>query len=364
MGRHAEGPKLWADPRTGIHHVRFTHQKQRHLISTGETDRGRAEEKKAGIYADAIKGGRRVKRGPDAPLEGILVEWLCAVETQLADITMAKSYARRFIEVFGTLNGITAASVADYRRTRLREVKRVTVLKELSALRTFLAWCKEQEILADPPEVEPPAKNVTGTADTSRPHKAKATKITPAEAAAIIKRLPVESVRARRGSERHPVRDFFVVAWETALRPVTIRRLRAPQHYRKGAKEVFLPREIDKARFERGLPITPKARAALDRWCPVEGLIFGVHDYRIPLAEALAAAVEAGAIKPERAALISLYDFRHGRTTQLANSTKKLGSVQYLVGHRHLSTTAKYVEVNKESAEELLRETTKESGRR
>lgn len=364
MGRHAEGPKLYRDPRTGIWFVRFTHEKHRYCITTSEADRGRAEARKPTIYAETIRGKRRVRHGPDAPLTPVLADWLAAVETQLADIVMAKSYARRFAEAFVTLGGITEASVADYRRGRLREVKRVTVLKELSALRTFLAWCKEQGKLTDPPIVEPPAKNVTGTADASRPHKAKATKITQAEADAIIKRLPVLAARARRGPDRHRVRDFYVVAWETALRPATIGRLRVPEHYRRGARELFVPKEIDKARFERGLPLTQKARAALDRSTTVSGngLIFGNHDYRVPFKQALAAAVKAGAILPERAAIISEYDFRHGRTTHLANGTTNLAAVQYLVGHRHASTTAKYIEAAKESAAEVLKGS--EKGRR
>ncbi len=53
--------------------------------------------------------------------------------------------------------------------------------------------------------------------------------------------------------------------------------------------------------------------------------------------------------------LISPYDFRHGRTTHLASSTNNLAGVSYLVGHRDISTTARYVHANERHAREVLR---------
>jgi integrase len=65
---------------------------------------------------------------------------------------------------------------------------------------------------------------------------------------------------------------------------------------------------------------------------------------------------QATRISSERAEIISIYDFRHGRTTNLVSSTTNLAAVAYLVGHKHVSTTSKYVEAHKESAARMLRE--------
>lgn len=361
MGRHAEGPRLYRDPRSGLHYVRFTHKKKRYFLPTGETDRGRAEEKKSEIYAETIAGRRRVVRGPliTTPIESILGEWLEAIEVELEpeSYTMAKCYAAKFTEFFVTLGHATdEGMIGDYRRSRLREVKRVTLLKELSALRQFFAWCKEQGHIGEVPHVESPAKNVSGTPDAKRRHKAKATKITEDEARAIIEHLPEYSRRARRGRIRHRVQDLFIVAWETGLRPATVGRLRTPEHYRVGSVDLFIPKEIDKSRFERPVPLTARAREALDRSAKVTGPIFGRHDYRVALATAVELAAKAKRISVDRAKTISIYDFRHGRTTDLVSNTTNLAAVAYLVGHKHVSTTSKYVEASKESAAKMLRE--------
>jgi integrase len=361
MARHAEGPKLYRDPRTEYYYVRFTHKGRRYFEPTREKDRGRAEEKKPKIYAEIVGGKHRAKLGlaVNTPIEEPLGEWIEAIEPELepSSYVIAKCYATLFTEYFVTLgHAIDEGMIADFRRKRLREVKRVTVLKELSALRKFLGWCKEQGKIGAVPMVEAPPKNVTGTPDSKRPHKAKATKITEDEAKAIIDFLPEWSRRARRGKTRHRVRDFFIVLWETGLRPATVGRISAPVHYRKGATELFVQKEIDKARFERHVPLTAAAREALDRSVGKSGPVFGKHDYREAVANALEAAVAAKRIQKDRASVISIYDFRHGRTTDLVSNTKDLAAVAYIVGHKHVSTTSKYVEAPKESAARVLRD--------
>lgn len=360
MGRHPEGPRLYCDPRTGIHYVRFTHAGKRHCVSTGTRDRGQAEAQKGPIYADTVKGRRRVAHvsAPVTPLEEVVGQWLADIESEIEPSTyvMYESYAGRFAETFPTLSTLTEATIADYRRARLREVKRNTLLKELCALRQFLSWCKEQSILDDVPIVEAPPKNVTGTADTKRPHKAKALKLTEAEAMALIANMPEWSRRGKRSRRRHRIRDFFIVAWETGLRPATIAKLSVPEHFKPGAAELYLPGRIDKARFERTVPLTAAAVEALARSAPPAGLIFGLHDYREQLANAASKALAAGAMSKDRADAVSKYDFRHGRTTHMVAHTKDLGAVAYLVGHRHVSTTSRYVEAPKEAAIEVLRE--------
>ena len=58
--------------------------------------------------------------------------------------------------------------------------------------------------------------------------------------------------------------ECWRVLWETGLRSSTVVALEAPRDYRRGSRELFLPREGDKAHDERVVPLTPAARKALD----------------------------------------------------------------------------------------------------
>ena len=58
MGRKAEGLKVvW---RNGYGHARFTWAKERHFISTGESDPGRAKAEAERIYAEVVSGDIRM----------------------------------------------------------------------------------------------------------------------------------------------------------------------------------------------------------------------------------------------------------------------------------------------------------------
>jgi Phage integrase family len=196
---------------------------------------------------------------------------------------------------------------------------------------------------------------VTGTVDTKKRHKAEPVPLDQSEAYAIIENLPEFAERARPDKPRFRVRDVVALWWETALRPVTIGRLRCPDHFRPGATDLTITRDIDKVRYKRQLPLTELAVQALERSCPDIGLIFGVHDLRPQLLKAARRAHEAGKLPAWKIERVSPYDFRHGRTTQLANRTKHLAGVSFLVGHKDPSTTAKYVHAVREHAEEALR---------
>ena len=67
---------------------------------------------------------------------------------------------------------------------------------------------------------------------------------------------------------------------ETGLRPGTLQRLRAPDDYRSGAAFLKIRAEADKARYEREVPLTVRAREVLDEVCPNEGLIFPKFAWR------------------------------------------------------------------------------------
>lgn len=365
MVRRPEGWKLYKDERTGIWYVRFRHEKKRHDLSTGERDPDRAPEQAARIYAEVVSGRwdrQRVEAPrPGAPLEDTVAQWLADVKAEVCLKTW-KLYKihmwAHIIPFFISLDRVTDMPIVDFRRARLRKVVRATIIKEQCTLRRFCTWCVAEKYMAKMPVIEAPAKTSLGTPDTKAPHKEGVVELSHEESKAIIDRLPEMSKRARRGKGKHAVKDAFVVYWETGLRPATIARLECPRHYHKGAAEIDITADIDKSRYDRPLPLTDACRAALDRWAPDIGLIFGEHDYRVPFAQAAAKAAADGLLSQHKADRVSPYDFRHGRTTELANNTNNLSGVSYLVGHRKVSTTALYVHAPKHAAAAVLESVT------
>ena len=224
-------------------------------------------------------------------------------------------------------------------------MKRQTVQKELNALKRFLAWCVQQKILTRAPLVPSPPRRALGTPFEKR-RRSKATPLTPAEATAIIDALPEWSTSKRW--ECFPVKARFRLAWETALRPKTISQLSAPENFVRGSHVLVITDEIDKVRFGRELPLTERARDAIESVCPDHGVIFGDHDYRDQLKKAARAI-----LPPERAATFAAYDLRHARATQWAESGNLVG-VAYLLGHKQVTTTNKYARPNRMAAEKVL----------
>ncbi len=105
--------------------------------------------------------------------------------------------------------------------------------------------------------------------------------------------------------------------------------------------------DADKARYGRELPLSDRARSALDSACPERGTIFPKFDGRHTLRKA---ALAAG-LDPERASKVSAYDLRHSLATEL---TGNLVGVGYLLGHKHVTTTNHYVHARRRAAESVL----------
>ena len=248
-------------------------------------------------------------------------------------------YARsHLLPFFGSFDRFTPASYGDYMRERIRQVTRTTVRKELSALRMFVAWCAEHGTVL--PLVPPLPKAGHPGVRHAQGRKHASTAWSPATVKRLLMAMPE---RSRRGAF---VRPFFTLLWETGLRESTVRKLRTPDHYKRGDAHLFITRDIDKAHFERRVPLTAEAREALDRICPKkptkdetgkgEILFPGVpKSLRGPIETAARAAGIVGAI--------AAYDLRHSRASQLANAGAPLAGVAHILGHKHISTTAIYV---------------------
>lgn len=350
MGRKSGGWKIRRKPeRTGPFFVRFTHAAERFELATGTADQREAEGRAAVIYAEHVSG--RATRSPVAasttPVEDVLGEWIVAHENVVSEGTQAlwQTYAKHFVQTFVTMGDFGAAQIEKYMHRRLGKALRATVIKELSAMRGFLRWATTHKYIAAAPSVPTVPGNVLGKRTGTR--KAKHTAHASVDVEAVLRELPIWSSETHPA--RFPVQAYFRVLWETGLRPSTVQRLTAPEHYRVGAPELGITDDIDKARFGRPVPLTPAARSALDGVAPKQGPVFGEHDFRGFLNKAAKAAG-----LQDVADVISPYDMRHSRTTHLLEVSGDLPGTAYLVGHKQLTTTNIYGHANLRAAESVL----------
>lgn len=341
MGKRARGGwHLQRDRRTGVYFVRFTHGGRRRNLTTGETLLQDAQRRAAAIYAEIVSG-RRVGLVARLPFADMIGQWLEAMEPEVSPEYHASflMWARaHWIPFFRSIDRVTVAGLADYQRARLGRVSRSTVRKERSGLRRFLAWAHERGYVAEPLVPPPLPFKALGT-------QAQETRRVALDLADVERLLRALPERTRRG---HPARAFYTLLWETGLRRGTLRRLSAPEHYRRGARELVIADRIDKARFGRTLPLTARARRALDTVCPDVGLIFGRVRYEYALRKAAVAAKIAGAEH------LSDHDFRHARLTYWGERTDNLLGLQFLAGHKHATTTATYMHAGRRAADAVL----------
>lgn len=293
---------------------------------------------------------------PGTSLEVLLAEWRGAMVTSVDRETIDKMYRPHSAHIAAFFKdkpmAITKATIVDYSRAALGRVHRRSVQKELSTLRGFLTWCVERELLDVAPVVPALPRKAQGT--RAKPARVN-TLLTPDEARGTIAFLPEWATSKRTGSS-FPVRSRFELAFETALRPATISRLAAGKHYVKGWDELKLSADIMKSRRDSVLPLNDRARAALDRVCPVEGLIYGRHDYRDALDLAARKAVERGILAAEKARTLSPYDLRHSRATECAENSTNLSAIQGLLDHTDLKSTMRYVHPTVKAVRQLLKE--------
>jgi site-specific recombinase XerC len=343
MARHARGWTLRRRAPGGVYLVRFSHGG---LVerSTGTRDRGEAETEAARVYAHHVaRESPRRGRVRVGALEEVIAQWLVSLESTHDPGTVAtwELYARaHWLPRWLGLHELTRETVEAYRDARLKSVTAATVRKELSALRVFLRWA---QVSVPVPSI---GKRTTGTPYEKR-RRGTAPQLSPKQVAALLAELPEWSTSRKVG--RFPIRARFVVAYETSLRPSTLDRLEAPTHYRRGSSTLLITPEIDKARFARELPLTPRARAALDKVCPPEGPIFGSHDYREHVASAAKATLPA-----DVAARFCAAHLRSARITHSLEATGNLPGAQYMAGHKLLASTSVYAKPSLRAAVDML----------
>ena len=321
--------------------VRFRHAGRRYEKSTGRTDPREAAVEAAKIYADVVSGRRSARANVATDLATAFASFLADYELNHADgtVTSVTLYVRaHLLPFFASFDRFTLASYGDYMRERIQQVPRTTLRKELSALRMFVAWCAEHDTVL--PSVPPLPKSGHPGVRHKQARKHASTAWSPATVKRLLIAVPEKS---RAGAFVHA---FFTLLWETGLRESTVRKLRSPDHYKPGDARLFISRDIDKARFERHIPLTTEAREALDGVCPKKPEMDerGRGQLLFPnVAPSLRGTIEAAAKVAGIGGAISAYDLRHSRASQLANAGAPLAGVAHILGHRHVSTTAIYV---------------------
>lgn len=316
---------------------------------TTRRQKGEAQRAASAIYTQALEG--RVTRGRDDRLKPLEVHdlitaadgWLESLAVR--DVTAAtyQKYAGYWVEQWAHVHDVDETAIKRYSQARLKNVKGKTVRSELSALRGFLSWCADAGLV----EAVPPFPKIglaEGRSWEKRRTRSAAPELSEAECRAIIDALP--EVSGRGG---WPVRARAVVAYETGLRPTTLEKLRVPEHYSAGADCLRITADIDKEGYAREVPLSAAAREALESVCPDVGLIFGRHRLG-PYLDAAA----TQALSPSKAAVFCAQHFRSAATTRMLERSGNLPGVQYLVGHKHASTTARYVRATKRAAEAVL----------
>jgi site-specific recombinase XerC len=345
MGRHSGGWELRQRTPGGVWYVRFTLAGRTRELSTGTRDYEQARKAAARIYAHHVQQApvRRATRGAGGPVEELVGEWIASLDSthDAGTLKTWELYAgAHWVPRWLTVTDITAEALTAYRDARLKAVRATTVRKELSAMRSFLRF------LDSPVTVPSVGLRVTGTAFATR-RRTTAPELSPEQVEALLAALPDWSTS--RKVERFPIRARFVVAYETSLRPSTLDRLEAPKHYRRESTTLLITPDIDKARQGRELPLSQRARDALDAVCPKEGAIFGKHDYR----EHLKVAAEK-VLPADVAARFAGTHLRSARITHLLEQSGNLPGVQYLAGHLLASTTAIYTRPSLRAARAVL----------
>ncbi|MEM1417444.1 MAG: tyrosine-type recombinase/integrase [Myxococcota bacterium] len=340
MGKKPQGWALRVDQRTGNYTVRFRAPDGRRVHrSTGTADRKDALRVAAALYEEHLTGR------PAPALERLFALWLAEHEARIKPPTL-KRYAEQvrlhIVPFFETYEEITDATVQSFIAYRLKNVKAATVNRELTVLRQFLRWSQLHGFREHALAVPSAPQRAAGTKHKNGGQRT--VELSPEQVAALLEALPEVTPRGKA-----PARDFVRVVYETALRYRTVAELEAPRHYRKGRSELVVTDDIDKAGYGRTLPLTPRAREALDRHAPRRGLVFG----RVDLRAAFKAAGRAVGLPEEDVPHLSFHDFRHARLTEIGG-VADLPTTAFIAGHKHVTTTSRYVHPHRRKAEAAL----------
>ena len=363
MGRRTGLPKLLPlEPGKTVYRCRFTVAGVRTIVTTGESDPERALEAAQRLHAEAqlgrpIKRPRRISHADSAALAHLSAKYLA----QVAASGKAASYLRKqkmhfrahFLPRWARLYDITTAAVQRYVAERANErtnresetVQPVTVYKELVTLSCFLAWCESNVAGYEAP-----------TFDRVKPITSyEAPDFTEEQMRRFLAHLPTRHDHPKH----HAVREFFTVQWAQGMRPGEVAKLRWSD-VDLGRRRLTIRQRVDKARekHDRVIGMSEETYRVLSQLAEVDHLstsfVFGQHDYRQSIDTAR---------RKARLEHVTPHHLRHARLTELASKTQDVAAIQYLAGHKNLTTTDRYVRSRTQRTEALF-EAVENSGSR
>lgn len=348
MGRTSEGWSLRWHKATGTWLVWWWHEGKRSERSTrvrDKRDRATAGAKAAALYAAAITGTEQ--RGSIRP-QGNLKEWVGAWidDLPVRDPTRRhyENYSVAWLRRWPRISEWTDQAMVAWVRERLRTVRAKTVRTESSALRCLLRWLTEQGLFSVPPVVPALPPGAAGR-PAKRRSRTRAPELSPAEVRRLLAALPLRSNR-----DGWPIRARFVLAYETTLRPGTLDRISVPENYSKRGRVLRVWDSDDKEGEAREIPLSPKARAALESVCPAQGLIFGAHRYDPYLRIAARRVLPA-----DKAAILCGQHVRSAAITHMLEDSSDLPGVMHFAGHVRPETTGRYTRPSLRAARNVLR---------
>ena len=353
MGRRAGAPAVYLPPGKLTYLARFTVNGRRYRVSTGETDRERASEAAERLAAEIKLHGRarvtrRVGHASQTALEALSGEYLAGVEASgaapLYFKAQAKHFRAHFLPRWDRLPDMLTPGAFDRykvdrsreKTNRKRKVSPVTIYKELVTLSMFLKWCKRQGYIDAVPEIE----RVRPVSDYDAPN------LSEPQIAALLAELP----RREQHPKRLPVYEYHAVQWTQGMRPGEIATLQWSDVDLE-RRRITIRQRNDKARAtgDRVIGMSALAHAILtaeaSRASRCIGLVFGRRTFR---ASIKLAATRAG-LPP-----VTPHHLRHARLTELAGLSQDVAALQMLAGHKHLSTTDRYVRSRTERTADLL----------
>jgi integrase len=356
MGRRAGLPQLYfPKDGTAVYWCRFTVDGQRFRLSTGARDKGEATKEAQRLHGLAQLGrlpvgNRRLRNtaalGALTDLAGDYLDWALASGKAESYVVKQESHLLRFARKWPTLDKITTPAIERYKMDRASDMpapRMTTLYKELVTLSRFLHWCKRSGHLDAVPEFE----RIKPVTDYVPPDT------TPEEVARVLSELPTRETHPKR----YPVREFYTVQWSQGLRPGDVQRL-LWSHIDLARKRITIAAANDKARTLRTVGMSKEAARVLEQLAkrphrPIDP-VFGMRSFRRSLDLAI-----------ERAGITRFtpHGLRHARLTELASSTRDTASVQFIAGHKNLSTTDRYVRSRTERTEKLFGELA-DSGKR
>jgi integrase len=348
MARSADPWKLVKHAKCPNWSIRFTHEGTRYDRSTRCRSKSKAKEKAKEIYTKVVSGQEVGQAPPEGDLEDLLSEWLCGVEDTQSEPwyeTLEVYSNAHWLPRWNDLADLTSQAIQRYIGKRLRSPGRrgkrlspVTLVKELSGLRQFLKWCKDNGHIAELPTWKAPK----ATSDYEPVFLSRD------EMLAVLAELPSREEHPKK----LPVRAFFTVMWATSFRLGTMARIRWKDVDLESGT-ISVKASQDKKRVSRVVPLTKEAIRELDDIAPGVGLVFGHHDYRAVLRSA---ARRAG-IPEEVADRLANHAVRHSRITDWSSRSKNIAAIQHMAGHKDLASTMRYVHGSLEGARALLEET-------